>query len=84
MEAPLAALTDQPLHLLSEEQLRELVQQVRCLRQSHQSFKASMLKEAQQEEAEQPKAKKVKPPSKVKALFDSLEADAIEDLFKSL
>jgi hypothetical protein len=89
MEAPLLSLTDEPIHLLSEESLRERVQSIRAKRQSHQTFRAAMQREAEEEEAKEPKAPKAKKKSAIADLFDSLPVEEapsadLDNLFNSL
>ena len=40
--APLEGLCPQPLHLMTEEQMREWVVKIQQLRTSHQTYKATM------------------------------------------
>lgn len=70
-EAPLAFLTPKPCHLMSDEELTAKVSEWRTKRDSVQTLRASMLKEAEEEE-EASEVKKGKRRSKVDDLLDSL------------
>jgi len=73
MTAPLEGLCQQPLHLMTEEQMREWVTRIQMLRTSHQTYRAAMTK--QKSEKKEPSNEVlsefvVEPPKKKKILDD--------------